>query len=129
MEKVSHYQRLKALFTPASQLAEVKPSQMNTASPSAEPSQLTQTMPALAIARGLDQALSQGDPIYLTVSRQNGPLLTKDILFGTVKHIDNHKERIVFAEALNPVTHLIALDRIQAIKAVGKENLKSLSSR
>lgn len=125
MEKLSHYQRLKALFTPANELAAVSP-KPNLKNASTEPSQLTQTMPALAIARGLDQALSQGDPIYLTVSRQNGPLLTKDILFGTVKHIDNHKERIVFAEALNPVTHLIALDRIQAIKAVGKENLKSL---
>ncbi|KAA9300789.1 MULTISPECIES: hypothetical protein [Aerococcus] len=118
MQKVSHYQRLKALFTPVNQLAEVQAPQVAKPRSAAQASQLTQTMPALAIAQGLDQALKQGQPIYLTVSRQNGPLLTKDILFGSVKEIDSQKERIIFAEALNPVTHLIALDRIQAVNGI-----------
>lgn len=121
MQKVSHYQRLKALFTPVNQLAEVQAPQTAKPRSASQANQLTQTMPALAIAQGLDQALQQGQPIYLTVSRQNGPLLTKDILFGRVKDIDHKKERLIFDEALNPVTHLIALDRIQAVKVLDQD--------
>ena len=114
MQNPLNFHSLRSLFTPqeVTYLNEVVPVTVN----GDDSNDLTAVMPIDQVVHAIDNAYYSDRPIYITVSRRNANLYTKDIFFGFFRTPYRKGQAIAFHDVDQDITRLFDVNDILATR-------------
>lgn len=127
MQNPLSYQSIRSLFIPVEpiMLAEEHERKSNVLPFSREQRQiekeqniLSTIMPINDIIKHINYSHELAEPVYITVTRQNGSLFTKDILFGIFRSKYTDKDVVMFEDVDNDVMRVLKVEEIMAARSV-----------